>query len=141
MIHKKPSGRALSMPAGLLHGTLASLGITLGFVALISKLLDSERIQAETIGYWIMFMLIIATSIGAVISCWKIKRQRVMVCLAAGGIYYLTLLAATALFFGGQFESVGVTGLIIFLSSAAAVFLPFPAKKSRGGKKLKKSNR
>ena len=34
-------------------------------------------------------------------------------CLAAGGGYYLCLLAITALFFGGQYQGVGVTALMV----------------------------
>lgn len=115
------------------------LGVTVGAAALLAKLVDSETIPWENIGYGVMVLLLLASFLGALTAYGKIKRQRLMVCLMTGGGYFAVLLAMTALFFGGQYDSVGVTFLLILAGSGTAGLLGL--RQGRGEKKRRMSHR
>ena len=55
--------------------------------------------------------------------------------MCSGLVYFVTLLAITALFFGGQYEAVGVTGLLVFGASTAVGLLKTQGGKLGSGKK------
>lgn len=114
---QKPSGRASSMPVGLMTGAAASMGITLLGSAVIAKLMDAEKMDENMIGYAVMVMLLTASCAGALISRKRIKHQHLLVCGLTGVLYFLMLMSITALFFGGQYEAVGVTAGLILAGS------------------------
>lgn len=122
-MNKKHTGRAVSIPAGLAWGGGTSLGCTLLFTAVIGKLLDMEKITWENVGYGVMCLLLAASFLGAAFAYRKIKRQRIVVCLMSGMVYFVILLCITALFFGGQYEAVGVTFALVIGGSGCAGIL------------------
>lgn len=121
--NRKPTGRASSIPGGLAMGAVFCIAWTLLGAMLFAKLIDSGTIAETAIGYCAAGILLTGAFGGAMVSYWKIKRQRMVVCLASGAIYLLALLASTALFFGGQYSAVGVTALLILAGSGAAALL------------------
>lgn len=123
------------MPAGLACGTGVSVGITLLASAILAKLLDSETLAWENIGYCIMVMLMGASFLGALTARRKVKRQILLSCMAAGGIYFCVLLSMTALFFGGQYQGVGVTGLLVLAGCGSAALMGISGQKGRGERK------
>lgn len=133
-VNQKPTGRAMSMPAGLFVGAMASLGITVLAAAFLAKLVDMETLAWDNIGYGIVVLLLLASFFGALTAYSRIKRQRLLVCTVSGVIYFGILLAITALFFGGQYEAVGVTAALIFGGSTCAWLLGLRGggRKSRG---------
>lgn len=134
--NRKPSGRAATIPIGLLTGGIAALISTLALTALLAKLMEGEILSEGNIGYGVMIMLLISAFLGSTIACKRVKRQFLMTAALSGVVYILLLLSITALFFGGQYSGVGVTVLLVCCGSllAAMVF-------SRGGKgrKIRKS--
>lgn len=131
----KAAGRAMSMPAGLAWGTGLSLMITIVGAAVLAWMVDRELMAWEQVGYGVMLVLLAASSAGAAGAAGKIKRQRLAVCLGTGALYWLSLMAITALFFGGQYEAVGVTGLLILAGSGCVLLLG--CREKRGGKRVK----
>lgn len=121
--NKKSTGRAMSMPGGLAMGVGIGMVWTLAAAIVLAKMIDNEIIKEASIGYGAVVILITASFIAAFIACKRIKRQRAMVCGLAACLYYCILLAITALFFGGQYTGMGVTGLVILAGSTAAMFL------------------
>lgn len=136
VMNQKPTGRALSMPAGLFWGGAVSLVITIISAAILAKLLDAEILAWENVGYGVMALLLLSTVSGAVTAYSKIKRQRLITCLLSGVIYLGILMSITALFFGGQYDSVGVTAVLVLGGSCAAGLL---GMRNGGGGKRKKS--
>lgn len=124
MGHRKIKGSASSMPTGLFIGSVISLLVTLVGAAVTAFLVVKERIGENGIGYASMLILFLSTTLGALGAYNKIKKQRLKICLLSGGIYYLLLMAITALFFGGRYQAMGVTGLIILVGSICVAFLP-----------------
>ena len=134
-MNHKPTGRAWSMPGGLALGAAVSVGITVAVSALIAKLVQTETIRENQIGYGVMVMLGAAAFAGAVLAAGKIKRQRLLVCALSGLSYFCCLMSMTALFFGGQYEAVGVTALLVMGSAMLPTLMGGPSK--RGGKRKK----
>ena len=91
-MNQKPTGTAMSMPAGLAVGGIWSLVVTIGLSALIAKLIDREVIEQRSIGYFVIGILLSASITGALQSYRKIKRRRMFVCLISGMIYLPVIL-------------------------------------------------
>ena len=117
---KKPTGRAMSMPGGLAVGFAVSMSVTLLLALLLTKLILDETMAMEHVGYGTMLLLLIASFLGAAVAQRKIKHRRMLVCLESGAVYFFGLLAVTALFFGGQYTAVGVSGLLILAGCGSA---------------------
>lgn len=109
----KVTGRASSVPAGLAVSGIVSLVTTVLIVTIGGALISKEILPQEQIGYCSMLALLLGAVMGAVTAVRKIQRRRILVCMMSGGVYFLVLLAITAMFFGGQYQGVGVTFLLI----------------------------
>lgn len=128
-MNHKPTGRALSIPKGLAAAGIISAGLTLLGSGVIALLVNTQMMKESNIGYAVMVMLI-ATSYVSAFAAWRlIKHRRMQVCSLAGCIYFLVLISATAMFFGGQYSSVWETALLILCGSMlAALHGTKPAK-------------
>ena len=135
VLNQKNNGRALSMPVGLAYGATVSIAITVLIASILSKLTVSEMLAENNIGYGVMILLLISSFGGSLSAYSKIKHQRMLVCILSGAIYFGILLAVTALFFGGQYNAVGVTAVLIFGGSLTAGLLGL--RRGRGGKRTK----
>lgn len=141
VVNGKPSGRTMSMAAGLALGGCISLAITLILSAVGAKLMDSQVIPEDGAGYLALGILLLASVMGAAVAYRKIRRQRLVVCMASGGIYYGILISITALFFGGQYRGMGVTALVVLAGAGTTALVGmgqgrghrgYPARKVRG---------
>ncbi len=134
----KLGGRAMSMPAGLSVGVAVSVGSTIVLSAAAAKMLVMEILSEGTIGYAVLFILFVSAFVGALTAVEKIKSRRFLVCMLSGILYMIVLLGATALLFGGEYEAVGVTGLLVLGGSAAAALLGNEQKKEGRKKKRRR---
>lgn len=94
-------------------GLALSMTLTMILAAGIAHMISNEMIPEDMVGYGVIVILLSASAAGAVLAFKKIKHRRMVVCLLSGLAYYLSLLAVTALFFGGQYTGMGVTGLAV----------------------------
>lgn len=132
-MNQKVTGRASSIPAGLAIGGAISLVITIVGAMIGAWLMGYEKLQEQQIGYCAMIILLGSAFIGAWTAAGKIKHRRLFVCFSSGAVYFCTLLAVTALFFGGQYQAVGVTALVVLAGSISAAFMGENSK--RGGQR------
>lgn len=123
VVNQKNTGRAKSIPSGLAFGALISLLVTLLSTLVLAKLLETEVIIWERIGYGIMVLIFAASFFGALSAYRKIRRQRLIVCMLSGFLYFGILLSMTALFFGGQYESMGITATLVLAGCGLAALL------------------
>lgn len=137
----KTTGRTMSMPEGLAVGGGISLGITLAGTALLAILVDKQIMEMERVGYGILVMLLLGAFLGAMAAYSKIRRRRMLVCLASGAVYMGLLLAITALFFGGQYTGVGTTALVILAGSVTAALLGLGQGRGTASKKYRRCPR
>ena len=140
-LNRKVTGRAMSIPAGLAVSATVSLLVTLLVVVIGANLLSKEILIQENIGYCAMLALLLGSSLGAVTAAKGIKHRKLAVGMMSGGVYYLLLLGITALFFGGQYQGMGVTLILVLGGSLIGAIL---ANRERGKgtvKRRKKSHR
>ena len=135
----KASGKAIGIPAGIAIGTLISLIISFGGAGVSAWLVSSGKIGEGGIFYAAMLVVALAAAAGAWFSTSVIQRLRLQMCLLSGGCYFLSLLAMTALFFGGQYQGIGTIAIVILCGCAVIAF--FPTKKGQFKIKRKKYNR
>ena len=134
-VNQKVTGTATSMPAGIAIGWTASVLTTVAGSALVAKLISDEILADTAIGYGAMFILLLSAALGAAISEAKVKRMRLQVCLLSGLVYYGSLLGITALFFGGQYQGMGVTALLVAAGTSLVILLGGRDKKQRKHRK------
>lgn len=132
VINKKVTGTAASMPAGLALGCCVSLAVTITGAVIAANLILKEVIQESGIGYCSMLILLLSSVLGALTSVKRIKHRRLYVCILSGLIYYGLLLGMTALFFGGQYQGMGVTGLIVLAGCGSVALTGLRKEKSHG---------
>ena len=117
--NRKVTGRASSVPAGLAAGVITAMGITLLTSLLVAYLVSGEFIEQDKIGYGAIAVLLLSSGIGARLAITKIKKMPIQIAALCGLLFYIVLLLMTALFFGGQFDGMGVTLVVVLLGSGA----------------------
>jgi len=139
IFHKKVTGKTAGMSVGILMGVLVGLSITLVSSAILAWLICIEKMKVETLGFCTAVVILIAAFAGALTAAAKIKRLRTQVCLITGGVYYLILLALTALFFDGRYQSMGVTAIFALVGCGMSALLGIKEKKKGKGKMKKRA--
>ena len=122
-VNRKVTGTAVTMPAGIAIGGGISLFLTIAGAGIVAKLISVEVLRENTIGYGAMMIILLASISGTAIAVSKVKKRMLQVCALVGVVYYMTLLAMTAMFFGGQYQGMGVTALLILAGCGAVVLM------------------
>ena len=133
----KVTGRAWPIPKGLAYGACISTVITVLISAISAHMVSKEWIEQERIGYCALAALLSASCIGAWAAAGKVKLTQIRIAMLNGAVYFGVLLSMTALFFGGQYEGMGVTLAVVALGSVAGGILSKKTIQS-GSKKWRK---
>ena len=133
----KLTAKAMTIPAGLALGVGTALAVTWIGAGTGAWAVLRGMIREEAIGYLAMAILFLSAAAGAAVAAGTIQRLRAQMCMAAGGGYFLSLLAVTALFFGGQYQGMGVTALMVLCGSMLVILLA-PGGKNRAGCRRRK---
>ena len=139
--NQKVTGRSASIPWGIGIGVLVSVLLTVVGSAVVALLVSSETLPENGIGYCSIVILILSASIGSAVSYGLIKHRRLVVCMLHGLSYYLVLLGCTALFFGGQYQGMGVTALVVLAGCGTVGLLGLKGGKTTGIKIKKITSR
>lgn len=123
-IKKTSSKIAFSLPLGICLGIVISILVALIGTAGITYLVIGEKITEGNLGYYLLATLFLSAIAGAWTAANQTKRLRLQVCLLEGAGYFLSLLAVTALFFGGQYHGVLASGLTILVGCLLTAILP-----------------
>lgn len=130
----RQTGKAHSVTTGLVVAASVSMMITLLLSAAIAFFLNTEKVTWQQAGYWIMGMLFASSFIGGKCAYASVKRQRFIISLMSGILYWGLLLCICALFFGGNLGAVWETAGIIGAGSGSAALLHIPITKRRTAK-------
>lgn len=125
----KVTGTSSSIPLGIAFGVLAALAMSLIGAGVTAFVIHGEIVNQDSIGIAALIILVLSAAVGAVLAMWRIKRLRMQMCLLTGLCYYLALLSITALFFGGQYQGMGVAALAVLAGSGLVAFLGIREKK------------
>jgi hypothetical protein len=131
VVNQKVTGRASSVPAGLATGALTGLAITLIISYLAAFMASRELLDRDMFGYCAMAVLILASFVSAKVAVAKIKKMPLQMAAASGLVLYVLLLSMTALFFGGQYDALGVTLVLGLIGSGAGGILASGKPKRR----------
>ena len=132
MAANKLTAKAVGIPAGIAMGVGAALAVTAAGSAASAWAILGGFVPEGRIGYFAMTILVLSAVAGSAVAAGSVQRLRAQMCLAAGVGYYLCLLAMTALFFGGRYHGMGVTGAMVFCGSVLVILLA-PGSKNRAG--------
>ncbi|MBQ9839106.1 MAG: TIGR04086 family membrane protein [Oscillospiraceae bacterium] len=131
VVNKKVTGTAASIPGGIAAAAGVATALTLLLSGLIAWLVLQERIGESAIGYGAMVVLLLSSFVCGVLASAMVKHRRMVVCLLSGLTYFLCLLACTALFFGGRYQGLGVTALLILAGSVSAALIDLSRPRKR----------
>lgn len=131
------SGRAYSLPAGIVIGTSVSIAISIIGCAVLAWLITGERLQQESIGYGCIAILLLASAGGSA-TAWKLIGHRQLLICGIQTLVYYGILLMTALPFGGQYEGLLVTAVLVALGGALTL-IPGMIGSGSGGHRFKKS--
>ena len=126
---KKKSGRRVSLPFGIGIGIVVSLVISVIGAAISAWMLAGEIVGLSSIPYAGVVTTAAASMIGALTAAWLVKEKRLILCMATGVGYYLGLLAFTAMFFGGQYQNMGIHGLAVVIGVGFAILTGIKGRK------------
>ena len=75
VVNRKVTGKAMSMPAGLVIGWVVSIALTIIGALVFASLILSDKLGTEAIGYGAIVTLILAAAAGAWLAAMQIKRR------------------------------------------------------------------
>lgn len=125
----------------LLGGAMAAFAVTLVCCAVCAWLISKEMIGESATDYCIPVILIVSSFAGGKIAIHRIRERRLITGVIAAAAYVLVLLALTALFFGGQYQAIGVTIPAALSGGAGAAILGNREKKRPALRKSKIKHR
>lgn len=135
--NRKVTGTAAAIPAGLTLGAVASIAVTLLLSGVSAWLILNGRLPEQAVGYCAMVILLLSSAAGAAVAAARVKRLRFQICMAAGAIYYVLLVTMTAMFFGGIYDGMGVTALMVLCGCGLVILLGFGGGNRAGCRKRK----
>ena len=109
--------------------------LTAGLGALLAFFVSREVVRQENLGYGVMVILFLGGAMAFGASYRRIKRRRLLVFVLSAVGLLGSLTALTALVFGGQFEGIFPTAMLIIGGSGTAFLLS--SRKEAGGKHRK----
>ena len=130
-----------SVPKGIGIGTLVSLVVSLIGTGIYAWMLSREHVSENGTPYATVIILLMSTVLGSVIANGVVKEKRLVVSLLASAGYLLVLLACTALFFGGRYQGVGVTALVVLAGSGSVALIGAKSKNAHTKNGYKYRNR
>ena len=131
---KGNNGRAMTLPGGVVYGALISFTWTLLVAGILAWLIHKEMIAETAIGYGSMVILLSGATLGSYLGLKKVMCKRLVTSMSVGLLYIVLLLVMTAFFFGGQYQGMAVTGLLILGGSLLSVMIGPGNKRNKQGR-------
>ena len=128
-----------TIPMGIAAGVFASLIATIVSAIIGAIAVDKQILAEDSIGYFAVAILILSAGVGARTAMRKLKRKKMQMCVITGLCYYAVLLAMTGLFFGGHYESMGITAFSVLLGVGLVALLGSRGAKASFGHHKKSS--
>lgn len=122
----------------VLIGVIVSIGIMLIAAGILSVTIESGRLAESAINYGILVILMLSSVAGSTVSTRIAGTRRLLTGVTTAIIYFVCLLACTALFFEGMYKGVGVTALVLLAGGVVPVLLSVNGReKRRTGHKIR----
>lgn len=116
----KSNGRSTSIPAGIGIGLAAALVIMVIGAMLLAWLVSTERAGENAVGWGCMVILPAASATGNFCAWSLIRHRRLLITgITTAALYVLLLILALP--FGGQYEGMGLTALLVALGGGISL--------------------
>ncbi len=122
-LKKKSTKKSNSIPMGIAYGLVASILLTLIGTAVLAFLVSGEQLPEQAMDYGAVVTLLLSSVTGALVCCKAVRQKILLMAIISGAAYFVILLCCTAMFFGGQYQGVGQTALLVLGGSIAAGLL------------------
>lgn len=116
----KRTGKSASMPAGIAFGLLAAVVTMIAGAMLLALLIITQRVGEDAIGWGCMVILPLSSALGSLCAWWILRGKRLMITAITTAGFYILLLAM-ALPFGGLYEGIGTTALLVALGGGISL--------------------
>ena len=131
------SGNVSTLVKSILLGSALSVTITVIGAALIAKLILSETVGENNMGYCVMILLFVASMAGCLTANAKIQQSKLKVTLLQSVGYYVGLLMIGTIFFGGANQALAETALVI--AGGACIILLATNRAGQGRRAMHKA--
>ena len=115
--------RSVLVGRSLALGVVMSMVVTLICAAAFAAMISAGVIGENMVGYISNGILLLAAVIGSLTGVGKLQEKKLYWCLGIAVIYFLLLLAMTALFFDGRYDRITVTSFVLFLGAIGGAIL------------------
>ena len=132
---KQESKAKTTMLSAILIGTATSILTSVIGAAITAWVISTGKAPqsgTNTAGWIILFL---SAACGSWIASKMAEGKKLQTAMITGGAYLMILILMTALFFGGQYQGMGVSGIIVFGVCAIIAFLPTKNSPARGKRK------
>ena len=123
MVSLKNNDRIQRVMMAVGGGTVTGLLVAIVGACLLSFLIHKNRIGLEQTGIWLTVVLLLSSFSGALVAGKGTKENRLPAILATGLCYFIVLLSCTALFFGGEYQGIWITLLVISAGTVSCAIL------------------
>lgn len=117
---KKMKGTALSFPAGVVVGAVIGLVCIVLMLSLLSALILRGSVRGESVGYYIMAVLLLSTMLASWVGVRMVKRRRLLVCTTTATLIFAALALCNIMLFGGLFTGI-ITAVLTIASGAMLI--------------------
>ena len=130
-MNKQSTNTPIDLLVASALGAVVALIVTMIICSLGASLMTTERVGEDSAGIVSITALIVSSAVGAEIAFTKTGHHRLAVCLGAGVMYLMILLACTALIFDGKYHAVGTTALAVLGGSGCAALFGLRGKRPK----------
>ena len=128
---KQKANTPIELLSASVLGSAVALVITMIICAIGASMITAARVGEDSAGIVSVTALIVSSAVGAGIAFTKTGHHRLAVCLGAGVMYLMILLACTALIFDGKYHAVGTTALAVLGGSGCAALFGLRGKRPK----------
>ena len=129
---RKAKGQAPSGLRVILSGVLGASVLMFAGVALTGSLLDTGRMEMDSVGYAVMAILFLCGGVSGWIPASRFPGKKYVGAISATAGFFLLLLMVNALFFGGSYPGFWSGLISAALGNAFAQFLAGKGSRKKG---------
>lgn len=109
--------------ASVTMGVAAGWVVTLITAVIIASMIHAQMIEEETQGLAVWFVLLLGCIVSALTATGKKQEMRLVICLSAGVIYYLSLICVASIIFDGATRGVVPTFFVVVAGSLSVYLM------------------
>ncbi len=127
----------MPIPMSIGVGVMISMAGMLAGALALAAVIHKGKMSPDAMGYGVLAVLMISSVFGSLIACTRVSGKRLIVGAVTSAVYLLVLLCMTALFFGGRYQGVAVTALVVLGGGIISALLTTRHGKGTGKKHKK----